>query len=58
MGFKPEVKGWRSDRVKVWIVMKWYAHQELNQEESKQDIDGMNEELIPQVVMHIAKIIW
>jgi len=38
-------------RTKVMTVMRWYAQDEVNQEESEQnEVDGMKKkELIPQV---------
>jgi len=41
MSFKSGVKGRESDRLWEWL-MRWYAQDEVNQEESEQnDVDGM-----------------
>ena len=37
-------------RVKVVTVMRWYAQDEVNQEDSEQnEVNGLKKELIPQV---------
>jgi len=41
-GFVELMREWQMVRVKVVTVMRWYAQDEVNQEESEQnDVDGM-----------------
>jgi len=63
MSFKSGVKGRGSDRwwrAKVVTVMRWYAQDEVNQEESEQnEVDGMQKGADSTgEVMHIYQSGW